>query len=373
MGQIRPFEQGDANDVSALHRRVFTQEATPTPEFLVETFLRNPSFNPEVAALVYADGSDKIAGFVGVVPRTVVLKNITGQAAIVCYLMVSPDSRSSMAAMLLLKHLFAGPQVLSVAGAANQAGRAVWTAMGAEHLPLYGFHWQRKLRATPCRRIAGGLARRAAARELSESTLSQVDRVDRIIGRAYRRSEDWDSLSLLPRAVKTGDIVEVSGKSLWRPTTFTYTPDSLQWLLQRAKPDHEDDSELHVKGVFDAGDKLVGLFAYFVDERRMARVVHLGCARGRHEDVFRALLHDAWSKDAIGVGGRVDPHFADSIAPTQSLEYRRSSVGVVVHSKNSSILSSLRSGTLALSLLEDEWGIKYRTRQPSPGPAPTRP
>jgi hypothetical protein len=361
LGQVRRFSEEDASRVSELHRQIFTDDATPPPDIYVEMFLRNPWFDPDISSLVYVDESGQVAGFLGVVPRIIEFRQAAGQAAIVCQLMVSPDCRSSMAAMILLKRHFSGPQIMSVADAVNESGRSVWAAMGAEYIPVYEFHWKLKLRPTPTRRILAGLYRRASARELSESVLRRVDRVDRIIGRlALQDDGAFEDQSHSIRAVTASEIVAASEESSWRPTMFAYTPDSLEWLVKHARPKHALGSELCVKGVFDADEEFVGLFAYFIDKNCTAQVVHLGYSPGKQNDVFCALLSAVRSEHAVGVIGRMNPSLPDSILQVPNLQYRRSRVGAIVHSKDSALLSSVRSGALVISQLEGEWGINYR-------------
>jgi hypothetical protein len=265
-----------------------------------------------------------------------------------------------MAAMMIMKRHLSGPQVMTVADAVTESGRSIWTAMGAEYIPVYNFCWKVQLRAAPTRRILARLYRRASARQLSESVLRRVDRVDRIIGRiAFQSAETWkDSHSI--RDVTASHIVDAFGESFGRPMMFAYTPDSLDWLIKHARPKHAVGSELCVNGVFDADEELIGFFAYFIDKNNMARVIHLGYSRGRQHDVFYALLSVVRSQHAVGVIGRMDPSLASSIVQVPNLHYAHSRVGAIVHSKSSSLLAAVRSGALVISHLEGEWGINYR-------------
>lgn len=361
MGSVRTFTSEDAGSVSELNNKVFIDEATPPPHFFVDAFLNNPWFDPHIPPLVHAEEDGRITGFLGVVPRDIEFGAVQGRAAIVCQFMVAVERRSSMAALKLLKQHFAGSQLISIADAANESGRSIWTALGAEMFPIYSFTWNRSLRSTPTNRLLTRIGRLPGLNRVSSALTPLADKTDNLFNKDFYPWRRPLPLTDMPvRDVTASEIVVRDEKFSGRLMTFNYNVDSLAWLFEHAEPTYGVDTGLCAKGVYDKSENMIGLFVYFIDEARNARVLHFTSTAGRFSEVFNALIRNAWQDGAGSVGGRMNPDLNISISGVRDLRFTRRQLWTVVHSKEPSLLSAIRQGTLVMSQLECEWGSNFR-------------
>jgi hypothetical protein len=94
MGRVRPFTAGDIGPVADLHRRVFaTGPAGPDLEaayraYFNATFLEHPWRDEGMSSLVYEDDGGRLAGFLGVTPRRMLLDGQPLRTAVSSLLLV---------------------------------------------------------------------------------------------------------------------------------------------------------------------------------------------------------------------------------------------------------------------------------------------
>jgi len=310
---------------------------------------------------VHVEHDGEISGFLGVVPRDIAYGTVNGRAAIACKFMVSSRRRSSMAALKLLKEHFAGPQVISIADAANESGRSIWTALGAETIPLYSFTWNKLLRSMPVNRLVKRIGRLPGLSRISRTIMPLVDKIDNLLNKdPYFRRRDLPMTEILVRDLTASEIAVLGENFSGRLLTFNYIMKSLVWLFDHAKPEYGAEAGLCAKGVYDRNENLVGLFVYFISGARSARVLHLTSAAGRNSEVFDALIRNAWQDVAKSIGGRMNPELNISFGGIRDLRFMHSRRWTVVHSENPLLLSAIRQGTLVMSQLECEWSSNFR-------------
>jgi len=101
MGRVRPFVDDDISQVVDLHRRIFGMSDKWSPElyrgYFHEVFLNNPWYDKSLCSLVYEEGSGKIGGFLGVMPRPMWMKGRPIRAAVSSQFIVEPESRLKLA------------------------------------------------------------------------------------------------------------------------------------------------------------------------------------------------------------------------------------------------------------------------------------
>src|SRR5262249_1952805 len=107
---------------------------------------RNPWYDETIPSLVYQDNNERIVGFLGVIPRRMSLNGQPVRIAVTNSFMVEPGSRSTLAAVQLLRELFSGPQDLSMTDAANDSSRKIWERLGGTVVFSYSIRWTRPLR-----------------------------------------------------------------------------------------------------------------------------------------------------------------------------------------------------------------------------------
>jgi len=128
--RIRPFASDDVGQVARLHHSLYRCSEDYSRDmdlayasFFHDVYLGNPWYEEELSSLVYEDADGKITGFLGVMPRSMRIDGRPVQAAVSSMFMVEPNSRSSLAALQLMKAFMSGPQDLSLADEATEGAR----------------------------------------------------------------------------------------------------------------------------------------------------------------------------------------------------------------------------------------------------------
>src|SRR5687768_2377800 len=96
-GRIRRFGEKDVPLVASLHRTVWGSGSSaldlgPYYEYFSRVFLENPSRNTELPSLVYEEHDGRIIGFLGIVPRRMVMNGRQVLAAVSSQFIVDPTS-----------------------------------------------------------------------------------------------------------------------------------------------------------------------------------------------------------------------------------------------------------------------------------------
>src|SRR5262249_15679319 len=130
--------------------------------YFEEMFFHHPwikeGTEEEIPSLVYETGDGDIIGFIGIIPRRMVLHGRPIVAATSMHFMVEPGSRSTLAGVQLLKTFFSGPQDLSLTDSAGAVARKIWEGLGGDTALAYSINWTRLLR--PSRYVLRLLARK---------------------------------------------------------------------------------------------------------------------------------------------------------------------------------------------------------------------
>jgi hypothetical protein len=238
MQPIRPLDEGDIPQVADLYQRVIGTHAGPSsPELqshMQDVFLRNPWIDKRLPSLVYQQQGEKITGFLGVIPRRMVLKGRTVRVAVSTSFVVDPSSRHTLAGIQLLKTFFQGPQDLSLTDGANDPSRKVWEALGGRAVPLYSIYWTRPLRFMQYTTQVVKKKRERLAPLLS--VLRPISMaVDAVAARMHPNNYTRPPAQILREACEAKVLLECiqrfcEGESLLP----AYDVDSLRWLLDMA-------------------------------------------------------------------------------------------------------------------------------------------
>src|SRR5262249_8440498 len=184
MNPVRPFTKKDIPQVIELFQKVFFNNGQKAPSlpkleaYFEEMFFHNPwtrggttewtgegteesaeeSTEEKITSLVYEASDSAIIGFIGIIPRRMLLHGRPIRAATSMHFMVEPGSRSTLAGVQLLKTFFSGPQDLSLTDSGGAVGRKIWEGLGGATALAYSINWMRLLR--PSRYVLRLLARK---------------------------------------------------------------------------------------------------------------------------------------------------------------------------------------------------------------------
>lgn len=348
---IRPLAHVDIPAVADLYERVFQSKSGLLPgklaAYLREVFLENPWYDESMSALVCEQG-ERIVGFQGIVPRTMLMKGKPIRAAVCSKLMVEPESRSSLAAFHLMKRVLSGPQELTISDLADNGGRKLWEAFGATTSFLYSIYWTRLLSPTLFA-ISRLLKNRAPSFVKFFRPLSVLDTFVRRVAPFPPTVESPAWEEELTEDMLCNGLADSANSPALRPE---YSPHSVRWLLEMASR-REKQGALQKILVLSPDGALAGWYIYYLKPGGLSEVLQVHAQRGSIGLVLDRLFYHAWQHGAVAVTGRMEPKFIES------LWSRRCLFGLQGHwftafSKRLDILAAINSGEAFLTRLEGE-------------------
>ena len=358
--RVRPFVAGDIPQVAELHRRMFRACDTLTPElersyrgFFFDVYLNNPWRDDELGALICEDAGGKIIGFLGVMPRPMRFNGRPLRAAVSSMFMVDPGRRSGLAAVQLLQSFLSGPQDLSYADESTGPSRRLWERLGGATSMLYSMHWIRPLR--PAGFLNAQISQSSHLRTLA------------VLARPFCRVADAAAAHIRfnpfqcarPRLFgETADIralLECSSACCdSQALRAEYDERSFRWLLDLAS--HGD--ALEKVAVRSPSGNVAGWYVYCLKRDRVAEVLQIGFLPNFAKDVIEHLLSHAGNRGAVAVAGRLDPRFVQELGSGCIMRPR---YWMLVHSRNSQLLSMIDRGNTHLTRLDGEWCMQFHT------------
>jgi hypothetical protein len=364
MATLRALVEADLPQVADLHRRTFVNPGAPSADqpsdreyaaYLRDVFLTGPHPGSGFSSLVAEDGQH-IVGFLGVVPRQLCAGPRRIWACVCTQFAVAPEHRG-LVGLRLIRHLFDGPQDLSITDEANDATRRLWMWAGAETLVTASLHWIRPLR--PGRLATSALPRRlgwsavraasapvaglldAAAARVPHSPLRQ--RAPSTVGEELDAEAMIDGLPALTAAVAV------------RPV---YEPASLAWTLARAGGAAGRGPLRRVR-VRSADGEPLGWFLYHARAGGTGDVLQVAAAEPHVRAVLDHLFFDAWQRGVAALSGRADPRHLQAYSDRWCLFTRRGP-WAVGYARDSASLAAFHRGDAFFSRLDGEWCARMR-------------
>ena len=353
MSHIRPLEPDDIRQIVALRRRVFTHSAHTADSSLAlyyrALFFENPWRSERFPSLVYEEPSGEIRGFLGAIPRPMLLGAERLTAITSTELMVAPEARGFVGPTLL-RRLFEGEQDLTYSDRSTHQAKALYEGLGGSTAVWYSLYWTVPLDGSRLnfeRAVAGGAARGLTTRALRRAAKS----LDRLSSRFIRSSADrllTRDEPLVPETV-INSMRKVTGQDALIPEYEIHT---FVWLLQRLA---ELPGRLVTVQVRHEG-ALVGWFVYAIRLQGYAEVIQLAALAGRQGMVLDHLLHHAGGEGVGVLRGRLDRWFAP-VFSDRGVPLTLGHPWTVVRSRRQDVVAQFLSGNAFFSRLEAEWWI----------------
>jgi hypothetical protein len=358
MATIRIFAEDDIPAVAALFGRVFPDLRWPSPaaceSSLREVLFHNPWRNAELPSWV-AEENGRIIGFLGVVPRRMLLRGRPIRVAVGVHFMVDPDRRHSLTALQLLKACFTGPQDLYLADGASDSSRRIWTKLGGTASLLYSLQWIWPLRPARCALslLQGRGVIRAPLALAARPLVAVTDALAaRLLPNGFLREETGLTEDTLDSATMSAHLPDVmDGNAL----QAVYDAHSLAWLLEQAARMTRHGT-LRGRAVLDRERRLIGWYLYYALSGGVSEVLQLAARNGSFDRVLRRLLADAWRHGAAAVRGRLDPRYVQQLSDRHCW-LRTGGIWTLVHSRDADIMAAIHQGDAFLSRLEGEWCV----------------
>lgn len=371
MDRVRAFTQNDIPQIAELYQRVFgggvKSPLEPLAAYFDEVFFQNPWHDRSLSSLVYERDERNIVGFLGVIPRRLVMKGRPLRVAVSTQFMVENSNRNRLAGLKLLQAFFSGPQDLSLTDGANESSRRIWKTLGGVEIPIYSICWTRTLR--PSRYAVDALGKKqnplrvfavgcTLFRWIVDSINPRIPR-SRLSHSAHRYSEDdldiTTPLDNLPRLSR--------GVSL-RPE---YDHVLLEWLLGVAKKKKTHGPLLKRVLRNDEGE-VEGWYVYYLNVGGTSQVLQLVTSPQSFSAVLEHLFSSVWRQGSTAVSGRLEPQYLHEFS-RQHCQFSAGSA-VLVHTRDQELLKAICTGDAFLSRLDGEWwtcfnefvGKRYRAK-----------
>ena len=360
MKGIRSCLKEDLPDVAVLHERAFQYASglstAALTTYLEAVFFGNPWYDPATPSLLYEEDG-KIIGFLGVVPRRMLLKARHIRVAVSSQLMVDPTRRSSPAAFQLQHKFLSGPQELSLTDGANDLGHKLWEIGGGRTSLLYSMHWTRILR--PAQFAVSELSRRkglSLLRMLKPVSLV-LDAAERLLPQSPLRLECQDPEEDLTEKTLLECLSDFITRQSLRPAYDEY---SLKWLLDMASR-KESHGTLHKMVIRTPQGSIAGWCLYYIKPSGVSQVLQVWGKNSHIATVLDHVFYHARRRGSIAVSGRMEPALAEA------LWQRRCVFGLpgpwfLYHSRQPDILQAIESGDAFLTRLEGEWWMRFHEK-----------
>jgi hypothetical protein len=355
-GTVRALEPRDLPALVALRRAAFKHSErssdTELASFLRAVFFDGPWQDPELPSLVYEDEAGHVGGFIGILPRRMLVDGMPIRAAVATQLMVAAGAHS-LAARRLTRAFIEGPHDLCLGDCANDPARRLWTSFGGHTSTLLSMNWLRRLRPFRHAMQRLGPSRLAgAARALTAPVTGLLDArskgfvAESNLLRTYAEP-------LTAKAVCDDQDDVLSGFTL-RPW---YDARSLEWLLARAA-EKRQFGPLFSKRIRNVRGDPLGWYVYYLGSSGVANVLQIA-ARRRHEPVvLQHLFRDAWNRGAHAVSGRTEPWLMETLLSTDSV-YVYQGPWTLLHSRRRELTDMIDRGAGYLSRLDGEWWLSF--------------
>jgi len=349
--KIRPLEPDDIGQIVALRRQAFAHSAVGSDSALElyyrTLFFENPWYENRFPSLVYAGPGGNVRGFVGAIPRPMLLGTERLTAVVSTELMVAPEG-NGFVAPALLRRLFEGGQDLTFSDRSNSKAKALYESLGGTTAPWYSLYWAISLDGSRLSFAGAGKVDRGFG---SGVLRRGADTLNRLSARFTRPSAvvlPTRHEPLLPETV-VENIRRVAGQNALIPE---YRAESFVWLLERL----EDGRRRLASAQVTSEGAVVGWFVYAFRSPGEAEVIHLAAFPGRQEMVFEHLLQHAVGEGATILRGRLDRRFA-TVLSDRGVPLTLAHPWTVVHSRRKDVANEFVNGNAFFSRLEAEWWI----------------
>ena len=354
MNQLRPLEPSDIPQIVALRRRVFSQSAQESDPSLARyyhtLFFENPWHDERYPSFVQEGSAGEILGFVGSIPRPMLLGAERLTAVTATELMVAPEARGAgLVGLKLLRRLFDGAQHLTYSDRGNEKARALYEGLGGSAALWHSLYWSASLDGSQLSfdtALAGG-SRNVAVRA--------VRRASRLLDRLARGSITQNRVATRDELLTPETVMSLMRKFAGKNTLVPeYDAHSFGWLMQRLAETRKFERVVSAQVIHDG--EAIGFFVYAIRQDGEADVVQLAALPGREGLTFDHLIRHGAGNGGTVLRGRLDRRFAALISE-RGLPLTLGQPWTLVRSGRPDVAAQFLTGNAFFSRLEAEWWI----------------
>ena len=357
-GCIRRFVKDDVPLVAHLQRTVWGQDEEFADldrcrNYLAEVFLENPCGEAALPSLVYEEEGGWIAGFLGIVPRRMVMNGRRFDAAVSSQFIVHPSSCVPVVALRLAQTFLDGPQDLSIADEANDVSRKIWEGLGGTTLLMRSLYWIRPVRPVEFRlstlqgrSVFGRLAPIFRSfGVIADALTTRLPPSPFCVRPTRGQPEPLGSSTVLSY------IREFSGAG---SLCVDYDDRVFDWLLERIR--HVNANGRVVAATIRNDQEILGWYVCHLGGARTMELLQLVAKPEAMDDVLDHLIYQTWREGAVAVTGRMEPKFVAALSGRRCL-FRRGP-WMLIKARDSNLLQSFVSGSACFSRLDGEWPLQ---------------
>jgi hypothetical protein len=356
---VRPLAEADIPQVADLYWTYMRRRKGSAPpavrSFLQELYFTNPWIESANPSLVYEGKSEKIVGFLGVVPRKISLGGQPIRVAFGGNFVVHPEGRSHLAGTRLLGAYMRGDYDAWQTDSANDVSRRLLESLGFLTIPALNIHWARPLRPSHYGVYAMsrgmGPATSASFRFAAKPFCGVADKMAaRFSFSPFRQTKSQLHGAELDVETLLQCLDEFrKDYSLWPE----YDVHSLEWLLSFLEQ-NPARGILRKVVLRDDSQKIVGWYIYYVKQGSVGEVVQIGGDQKLTKEILGHLFYDAWEQQVIALHGVAEmrrvPQFSD-----MGCFFTCRGGWTVTRSSQPEVLAILERGHAFLSRLDGEW------------------
>jgi hypothetical protein len=363
VGEIRPLERGDLEQVTSLYEYVARSGSrTPPPRlagYFEETFFDHPWADAEIPSLVYAEDDGRITGFLGSSVRRFVFDGRPVRLGVSGQLVADPGARGHAPGAFLMNAYMNGAQDLTITDTASELVRRIWEGVGGETFHLACVGWVRIFRPLQFASGYRGRRERLGASGVTRPVLAGVDAAaGTVLGGVLRPPQ---STGVEGRTLSAKDLVDnievVTENTRLRPA---YDEGFLEWLFGQLAA-VTGRGELR-RRIVSSGGRVRGWYVYYLLPGGISQVLQVAGDERDVGDVLDDLFRDAYAGGTAGLQGRVEAHLLEPLSNRRALLHP-SGYLALVHARDLDLLYAVQSGRALLTRLEGEWWMGHHLVQ----------
>ena len=352
---IRPFTREDIPRVADLYSRFLMNPTTPSRRYLpreqfaafVEhSIFQNPCLDEEIPSLVAVDPQGNVIGFLACISRRMLLRGEPVRMAVSFNFIVDRESRSSLAALQLLKTFFAGPQDFAFTDSSGDIGRRVWVGAGGGTALLHSLCWTRLL--SPSQFAVNLVGRRLPATRLADNLFARLapgflPGANPDVAGSEMTTQEF--LAHVPQLIKGAALHPV------------YDERIANWLF-------EELGQLKYHGslqkvlVRNRAGEVLGSYIYHLNPGGESAVLQIAARPQTIGEVLDHLFDHARQGGSVSLIGKVDPPFLKELTE-KNCHFRHEGVWTLMHSRNPDLLKLIHQGDAFLSKLEGDLPVQF--------------
>jgi hypothetical protein len=324
-----------------------------------ELFLQNPWVEEDIPSYVYEDSQGKLVGFFGVLPRRMTLLGKRVRLAFGSNFVVDPESRSTMAAIQLVRAFMKGAQDISITDSANESSRQMLRSLGFKISPIYSLVWARPLQPVRYGLLgAARLKKESSVAKLSALATPFASLLDSVATKLRTSPFHHGHLTTTEEEATPDAILQalatIPGKNWLLPE---YSADSLEWILRFIEK-RNAHGPLIKKIVRNENGKLIGWYIFGTSDGKIGDVLQMGSESASARLVLNRLFYDAHRQGLIGLHGRMEPQLMDEMSRSASFFIRQGS-WTLFNTKTPEFAEPLLTGNAFFSRLEGEGVMRF--------------